>query len=99
MVDKRSERMRLVMGGGALTVVFLLRLGLPAQKLPADQWPAYQHNSDFSTLTQITPENVSRLSEAWTFHYGAGSKPTGSLGLDFRFEVQPLIIGGVMYIS
>ncbi len=91
--------MRLVMRAAGLTVGLLLPLGLPAQKQPADQWPAYQYNSDFSPLTQITPENVSKLTEAWTFYYGAGSKPSGSLGLDYRFEVQPLIVGGVMYIS
>jgi quinoprotein glucose dehydrogenase len=65
----------------------------------SNQWPEYQHNSNFSPLTQITPDNVARLEKAWTFNYGAGSKPSGSLGLDYRFEVQPLIIGGVMYVS
>jgi glucose dehydrogenase len=85
-------------GAGAVAAV-LLPLGLWAQRQLADQWPVYQHNSNFSPLTQITPENVSKLAEAWTFHYGGGSKPSGGLGLDYRFEVQPLIIGGVMYIS
>lgn len=65
----------------------------------ADQWPVYQHNSNFSPLRQITRENVSSLKEAWMFRYGAGSQPSGGLGLDYRFEVQPLIIGGVMYVS
>ena len=64
-----------------------------------NQWPVYQYNSNFSPLTQITPENVSTLTEAWTFHYGGGSAKSGSLGLDYRFEVQPLLIGGVMYFS
>ena len=65
----------------------------------SDQWPSYQYNSNFSPLTQITPANVKTLTPAWTFNYGAGSSPAGNLGLDYRFEVQPLIIGGVMYIS
>src|SRR5215472_14559167 len=69
------------------------------QPPPLNQWPNYQHNSNFSPLTQITPANVSTLTPAWTFHYGGVSQPLGSLGLDFRFEVQPLIIDGVMYIS
>ncbi len=65
-----------------------------------DQWPNYQNNSNFSPLTQITPQNVSRLTQAWTFNYGAGSLPEYPfVGLDNRFEVQPLLIGGVMYIS
>src|SRR5215218_8205892 len=71
---------------------------LEAQQ-PRDQWPNYQHDSNFSPLTQITPANVTRLMKAWTFNYGAGSLPAGSLGLDFRFEVQPLLIDGVMYVS
>jgi glucose dehydrogenase len=74
-------------------------LGTALGAQAADQWPVYQHNSNFSPLTQITPANVSKLVEAWTFHYGAGSQQAGNLGLDYRFEVQPLIIGGIMYIS
>src|SRR5437667_3070128 len=69
------------------------------QQLPVNQWPNYQHNSNFSPLTQITPANVAQLTRAWTFNYGAGSLPSGNLGLDYRFEVQPLSIGGVMYVS
>ncbi len=42
---------------------------------------------------------MTRLTKAWTFNYGAGSLPAGGLSLDFRFQVQPLLIGGVMYIS
>ena len=44
--------------------------------VPADQWPNYHHNSNFSPLTQITPANVSRLTKAWTLNYGVGSTPT-----------------------
>jgi len=69
------------------------------QPPPADQWPNYQHNSNFSPLAQITPENVNRLTPAWTFNYGAGSLESGGLSLDYRFEIQPLLIGAVMYIS
>ncbi len=91
--------MRFLMRAAGAAAALALSAGLPAQRQSADQWPVYQNNSNFSPLTQITPENVSKLAEAWTFHYGAGSQDAGSLGLDFRFEAQPLIIGGVMYIS
>ena len=67
-----------------------------------NQWPAYGGggmNQNYSDLTQITPANVAKLQAAWTYHYGAGSWDTGDQGLDFRFEVTPLIIGGVMYVS
>ena len=69
------------------------------QQPPVNQWTKYLYNSNFSPLTQITPANVAQLTRAWTFNYGAGSLPSGTLGLDYRFEVQPLIIDGLMYIS
>jgi len=83
-----------------LAISFALALsGNPSGQQAPDQWPNYQHNSNFSPLTGITPENVTNLAPAWTFNYGAGSAPAGNLGLDYRFEVQPLLIGGVMYFS
>ena len=68
----------------------------------ANQWPAYGGggaNTNFSPLTQITPANVSKLKQAWVYHFGAGTSNQGDEGIDFRFEITPLIIGGVMYIS
>jgi glucose dehydrogenase len=74
--------------------------GPKRSRLPANQWLNYMYNSDYSPLTQITPENVTRLTEAWTFHYGAGFWPSVSfVNLDYRFEVQPLLINDVMYLS
>ncbi|MBL8139120.1 MAG: PQQ-binding-like beta-propeller repeat protein [Acidobacteria bacterium] len=75
---------------------------LSGQQPPADQWPGYGQtnaNQNFSPLTQITPVNVGTLQRAWTFHYGAGRSELGDMGLDYRFEVTPLHIGGVLYIS
>ena len=93
--------MRRMLVLGSLACAMVLSLGrLHAQKPPVDQWPNYQYNSNFSPLTQITPENVSRLTKAWTFNYGAGSLENGGfVALDYRFSVQPLIIDGVMYVS
>jgi quinoprotein glucose dehydrogenase len=99
-----------VMTRGAAVVAAALVLSMPlmaqqraatkrTRPAAADQWPNYQHNSNFSPLTQITPQNVAQLTKAWTFSYGGGSRPSGSLGLDYRFEVQPLLIGDVMYFS
>jgi quinoprotein glucose dehydrogenase len=67
-----------------------------------NQWPTYGGGNaqlNYSPLTQITPQNVKTLKRAWTYHYGAGIVNQGDQGLDYRFEVTPLIIGGVMYIS
>jgi glucose dehydrogenase len=83
----------------AILVVLVLMSAAPTGQQPADQWPNYQHNSDFSPLTQITPANAKNLVPAWTFNYGGGTSNAGFVGLDYRFEVQPLLIGGLMYIS
>ena len=67
-----------------------------------NQWPTYggtNANQNYSKLTQITPQNVSTLKKAWVYHYGAGEVKQGDQGLDYRFEVTPLIVGDVMYIS
>jgi glucose dehydrogenase len=87
-----------VLARGVILAALVTTTAIQAQA-PRDQWPNYQHNSNYSPLTQITPANVTRLTKAWTFNYGAGSLPAGNLGLDFRFEVQPLLIDGVMYVS
>ena len=55
-------------------------------------WPTY--NGDYtgrrySSLTQITPANVSQLHAAWVFH----SRNAGTL------EVTPVVINGVMYVT
>lgn len=67
-----------------------------------DQWPTYgggHHNQNYSPLTQITKENVNQLEVAWVYRSGTGEHQLGDRGIDYRFEVTPLIIGGVMYIS
>ena len=67
-----------------------------------DQWPSSGGggaNQNFARLDQITPRNVARLQPAWVYHYGAGRTSEGDQGLDYRFEITPLLIGGLMYIS
>lgn len=86
----------------ALAVAAMAPVLLSGQQPPADQWPGYGHdnlNQNYSPLTQITPANVSRLTRAWTYRYGAGNSELGDMGLDYRFEGTPLHIGGVLYIS
>ena len=42
----------------------------------------------FSELTQITPDNVSQLKEAWTYHSGGRA----------NVQCNPVVVDGVMYI-
>src|SRR5665213_3177798 len=49
---------------------------------PAKEWPTYGHDPGgmrFSPLTEITPENVSRLKVAWVYHLTA-PRATGASG-------------------
>ena len=57
-----------------------------------DDWPSY--NGDytgrrFSSLTQITPQNVRHLQAQWVFH----SRNAGIL------EVTPVVVKGIMYVT
>jgi quinoprotein glucose dehydrogenase len=59
-------------------------------------WPVYLGDkaaSHYSTLAQITPENVGRLEVAWTFH--AGDAREGAT----QIQCNPLVIGGVLYAT
>lgn len=58
----------------------------------ADNWPSY--NGDytgrrFSSLMQITPQNVGHLQAQWVFH----SRNAGIL------ELTPVVVNGVMYVT
>lgn len=58
-------------------------------------WPVYfgdTRGSHYSTLTQITPANVTQLEPAWTFR-------TGDAEANNRSQIQcnPLVVDGVLY--
>jgi len=65
-------------------------------------WQYYGRTADgdrFSPLTQITPENVSKLQVAWTFRTGElPSKAETEKGREFNFEDTPSKIGDNLYI-
>ncbi|WP_260703498.1 pyrroloquinoline quinone-dependent dehydrogenase [Edaphobacter flagellatus] len=57
-----------------------------------DNWPSY--NGDYtgrrySSLTQVTPENVHQLRAQWVFH----SRNAGTL------QVTPVVVAGVMFVT
>jgi alcohol dehydrogenase (cytochrome c) len=87
---------------GVLCAALLAQQPPPAQVssqellggLPADgsRWLTFggnYANQRFSPLTQITPENVSRLVPQWTFQ-------TNTLG---NFEATPLVRDNVLYVT
>lgn len=64
-----------------------------------DNWTHYggsQHGLQYSSLSQITPESVDQLEEAWRFR-------TGELGEGhrepFAFQANPILVEGRLYFS
>src|SRR5581483_1414859 len=59
---------------------------------PKDSWPAY--HGDYSgrrhaASTQITPQNVGRLSLSWVFQTGANA----------QIKASPIMVDSVIYFS
>src|SRR5580658_4383695 len=69
-------------------------------KPPIDSWTTF--NGDYtgqrySTLTQITPANVSKIGEQWVYKItGVGSQRGRSEPV---IKCTPLLINGVLYIT
>jgi len=73
-----------------VVIGFAIGVGVSAQR--AGDWPTVGNDPGsmkFSTLTEITPANVSRLKQAWTFDTGA---PAGG------YTITPIVINNVMYL-
>src|SRR5581483_2446839 len=68
---------------------------------PAQEWRHYggdQGQQHYSPLQQITRDNVRRLKVAWEWKTGEAPKPEFQT-TPGAFEVTPLMIGGVLYLS
>src|SRR5271168_337845 len=69
-------------------------------KPPIDSWPTF--NGDYtgqrySTLTQITPANVSKIEEQWVYKItGVGAQRGRSEPV---IKCTPLLVSGVLYIT
>lgn len=78
-----------------LIAVLILSL-LPAAAWAADgEWHHYGNDAGgtrYSALGQITPANVAKLRQVWSYRTGNGEKPQSSL------EVTPLMVDGSLYI-
>jgi quinoprotein glucose dehydrogenase len=72
----------------------LLLVSTAAVAADAD-WPAYlgdKASTHFSTLTQITPDNVATLKPAWTYQSGGADSQNRS-----QIQCNPLVVDGVLY--
>jgi len=89
--------MRLSIGMGLLLLISAIALAQgvdPAMLLkpPSDTWPTYHGDYSgqrHSKLTQITPDNVSRLSQIWRWQAGAPQ----------QIKASPILVNGVIYIT
>src|SRR5947207_15272078 len=72
----------------------------PTGASPVDQpagaeWTTYGgnlYNQRYSSLNQITTDNVKNLKGAWVYHTNIYSQGTS-------FESVPIVVGGVMYLT
>lgn len=85
---------------GACVALWLAAIGLASAE-PTDfaSWTHYgggQHGMQYSSLAQITRENVADLEEAWRYR-------TGELGQGhrepFAFQANPILVDGRLYLS
>jgi quinoprotein glucose dehydrogenase len=86
---------------GAVVLAGGIAVGGAPTGPPADDWPAYGHDtssSRYSPLTDITRENVSQLRVAWTYHTGDISDGKGQRRRS-GFETTPIVVDGTLYLT
>lgn len=100
--------------GIAVLAVIFLSSGRAQQKSSSRQtaksvrgdWPLYRHDlsgTGYSPLTQITVQNASRLTQAWTYRFPAdrtgAAAGRGRGGAGAPSEATPIVVNGVMYLA
>src|SRR3954451_15250179 len=81
--------MRIVAASRLLVVLPLFASGADVN------WPVYlgdKASSHYSTLNQITSENVTKLQPMWTYQSGGVDRNNRS-----QIQCNPLVIDGVLY--
>jgi alcohol dehydrogenase (cytochrome c) len=76
----------------SVSVPLCLCVGLIAQGPPSNSWPTYHGDNTgqrHSLLTEITPANVNRLSNVWTFQTGQNQ----------QIKATPILVNGIIYVS
>ena len=66
-------------------------------------WPMFGHDpasNRYSPLKQITPQNVTSLKRAWTYHMNPQGATAGMNGASGgSSETIPLVVGNIMYLT
>jgi quinoprotein glucose dehydrogenase len=101
-----SLRMRKRISSSSLLVLAVFAFcivhpSLSAQTTPDTNWPYYGGDAGgmrYSRLTQVNPDNVSRLKIAWVFHTGDVSD--GKHGKQRSgFEATPILVDGLLIFT
>ena len=90
------RRIRVAILLGIASALPVLAAQEAARPTAAGDWPMYNRDlrgTRHSPLTQITPANVSRLRQVWSFKMGAASSAGSITG---GSEFTPLVVGGVI---
>jgi quinoprotein glucose dehydrogenase len=77
--------------------LLLLSPAVVAAQSGDGEWPNYHRDlasTRYSPLSQITRENVSQLTTAWTWKPDSAIKPP-----EYKNENTPIMVGGVLYFS
>jgi quinoprotein glucose dehydrogenase len=67
----------------------------------ATEWPSYGGDPGglrYSTLDEITPDNVADLEVAWSHRHGDVARVGDPLGIS-SFQATPILVDGVLYFS
>jgi quinoprotein glucose dehydrogenase len=82
-----------------ITIAWML---LAVASFAADKdWTAYGGDpggTRYSSLKQVTRDNVAKLKAIWTYHTGA-LKPETELNQKAAFEATPILVEGTLYLS
>ena len=93
------KRIRIAFVLATAAMLPILHAQEPAPPTGAAEWPTYNRDlrgTRHSPLTQITPANVSRLREVWTYKLGRFPDAGGLTG---GSEFTPIVVRGVMYVA
>jgi quinoprotein glucose dehydrogenase len=92
--------------GGVMLAVLVGQSGATQQQ-PADRagtdWPMYRGSyagTGYSTLTQINRQNVSRLTQVWTYPLQGDAPAIAERGgpAPVNSQATPIVVDGVMYL-
>ena len=96
----------IVNASGGVMLAFLVGQSRAIPQQPSDRpgadWPMYRGNyagTGYSPLTQINRQNVSRLTQAWTYRLQGDAPAAAEKGPGpVNSQATPIVVDGVMYL-